>query len=283
MSNAVAERQHSPLTIIGDYLSSETVRKQLALALPKHLTVDRLIRIALSSARKSQKLMQCTPQSIGAALQRASETGLEPDGWYAHLVPYKNGRNLEAQYMVDYKGYIRLAYQSGMVKSCAAFAVRAKDKFAFKYGTGAFVDHTPADEEDRGPLTHAWAMAELKEGGAPFIVLNRSEVMAHKKSSTSADSGYSPWNGPHEAAMWAKTAFRVLAKFIPLSSEMASALAAEDEIDYANLEPAVGSGARAQVSDLNARLNAPDESYQAHAESDEEREYVGEESEAMDA
>lgn len=249
MSTAVAEKPRSKLATISDFINKDSVRNQLALGLPKHLTLDRMIRIALSAASKNPLLLECTPESIGAALMRASETGLEPDGWHAHLIPFKNKGVYEAQYMVDYKGYVRLAYQSGMVTSCAAGAVHEKDDFRYSLGTNEFLEHVPANEPDRGPLVYAWAMVKLKAGGSPFKVLNRAEVMEHKKASKSADSQYGPWRN-HEDAMWAKTAFRVLAKFIPLSPEMASALAREDEIEFGDAVPAGRSTSRVARSEL---------------------------------
>lgn len=257
MSTAVANAERKPLAEIQDFLGRDAVKKQLALALPKHMTPDRMVRLALSAASRNPLLIKCTPESIGLALMNASEAGIEPDGRHGHLVPYKNNKTnrYEAQFIPDYKGFVKLAYQSGMVNSCMARAVFEKDKFDFKYGTKAFIDHTPSNLEDRGPLTHAWAMVELKEGGSPFVVLNRAEVMQHKKASKSADSSFSPWKTA-EPEMWAKTAFRVLSKFIPLSAELSRAIAAEDELDLSDMQPAIGGGQRVSRSTLGETIEA---------------------------
>ena len=214
-------------------LTSEAVASQLKLVLPKHLTADRMVRIALSAASRNPLLLSCTPQSIGVALMKAAEFGLEVDGWDAHLVPFKNRtvqpNVYEATLIVDYKGYCKLAYQSEIVHEIQAAAVHEKDDFSFKLGTGAFVDHTPTDEEDPGPLTHAWALARVANGGCPFVVLNRRQVMARRKMSK-ARTG--PWtNADQEPSMWTKTAVRELAKFIPRSSRMQTLLKHEEADD----------------------------------------------------
>lgn len=91
----------------------------LKMALPKHMTTDRMIRIALSAISRQPLLLECTPQSIALALIMASETGLEPNGRDAHLIPYWNKKiqAYEAQFQPDYKGLVQLAYRSGQVKS----------------------------------------------------------------------------------------------------------------------------------------------------------------------
>lgn len=255
MSTAIADRK--PLAVIQDFLGQDAVKKQLALALPKHMTPNRMVRLALSAASKNPLLLKCTPESIGLSLMAASEMGIEPDGRHGYLVPYQNRKNgtYESQFIPGYMGFIRLAYQSGMVSSFMARPVFEKDKFEYKYGTGSFLTHTPSDAEDRGALTHAWAMAELKEGGAPFVVLNRAEVMAHKKASKSAGGAYSPW-ATHEPEMWAKTAVRVLSKFIPLSAELSRAVSVEDELDLSDMRPAIAGESRVQRSELNDVLDA---------------------------
>ena len=54
---------------------------QIGMVLPKHLTPDRMVRIALSAASREPKLLQCTPGSIGLSLMKAAEFGVEVNGW----------------------------------------------------------------------------------------------------------------------------------------------------------------------------------------------------------
>lgn len=215
---------------IAGFLGQSGVLGQIGRALPKHMSADRLVRVALISISKTPKLLQCTPESLAKALTECSSYGLEPNGRDIHLVPFWNNKKgvMEVQVIPDYKGLVQLMYRSGLVVNVQALAVRRKDEFDYKFGTGAFVSHKPADEDDRGPLTYAWAMAELKGGGSPFVVLNKSQVVEHMKKSQSSNFDDSPWK-LYPDAMWAKTALRVLSKFVPKSAELADALARDDD------------------------------------------------------
>lgn len=209
-------------------------QKQIAIAAPKHMTADRLIRIALSATSRNPLLLECTPQSLTLALINASETGLEPNGWVAHLIPRFNFNKTlerkvyEAQFMPDYKGYIQLAYRSGLVKTFDCVPVFKKDRFDFSLGTKRFINHVPTDDEDPGELVYSYATCELAGGGVEFRVLNRREVMKRKASSAAKDSG--PWS-TFEPAMWAKSAGRDLYKFVPSSAEMVRAAMVDDAFE----------------------------------------------------
>ena len=53
---------------ISEYLSRDYIKKQLAMALPRHLTVDRLLRVAMTTIRHNRKLLDCTMESLLAAV-----------------------------------------------------------------------------------------------------------------------------------------------------------------------------------------------------------------------
>ena len=230
-SQAVARREGA-FKDLNALLQSPAMKHKLQLALPKHLTPDRMVRIALSAASRQPLLLECTPESIALSLVRAAEFGVETDGWDAHLVPYKNKGRLECQLIVDYKGLCKLAYQSELVLELVAGAVYERDVFEYEYGSDSFLRHIPTADENPGSLIFAWAMAKIKGGGSPFVVLNKRQVMEHKRASTAAGSEYSPWNKPAtEPSMWKKTAVRELAKMIPRSAILHAALKHEDAAD----------------------------------------------------
>lgn len=230
--NTGLSRRDEGFRTLSGLLQSDGMKHKLKLALPKHLTPDRMIRIALSAASRQPLLLECSPESIALSLVRAAEFGVETDGWDAHLVPYKNKGKLECQLIVDYKGLCKLAYQSELVLEIQAGAVFEKDIFEYEMGSDSFLRHIPTDEEDPGALRFAWAMAKIKGGGAPFVVLNKRQVMEHKKASTASNSDYSPWNkAATEPSMWKKTALRELAKTIPRSATLHAAMKHEDASD----------------------------------------------------
>ena len=80
----VTTQQDRPKTIAG-LLTDPTIKAQLALALPKHMTADRLARIALTEVRKVPKLAQCDQTSFLGAIMQCASLGLEPGGAWSYL------------------------------------------------------------------------------------------------------------------------------------------------------------------------------------------------------
>ncbi len=231
------------------YLGSDAIKAKMAEVLPKYLTPERMVRIALLAVARQPKLLECTPESIALALLTASQLGLEPNGRDAHLVPYGK----DCQLIPDYKGLIQLAYRSGQVASMSAKAVHKTDRFAYEFGTDERLLHVPSMEKEPGPLIAAWAMAKLKTGRPVFVVLSPNDV-ANRKKSAQTDKIWAKYPD----AMWAKSAVRELAKWIPQQPELDLFHSAVDmdtkaEVIDISSEP-VGT-----LEDLTAQLNAKPE------------------------
>src|SRR5690606_29938873 len=103
----------------------EKMKPQLAMALPKHITPDRMARIALTTIRTNPKLLECSVPSLLGAVMQAAQLGLEP-GILGHcyIVPY--GR--EATFIIGYRGMIDLARRSGNIKSTRARCVYTRSE-----------------------------------------------------------------------------------------------------------------------------------------------------------
>lgn len=195
---------------------------------PKHMTADRLVKIALVAASRSPELAKCSPESILRSVMQGAEIGLEAGGLLgeAYLVPFfnkKTGR-MEAQMIPGYKGLIKLARQSGQIASIEAHVVRERDQFTLTYGLDAKLSHVPCLKGDPGPVVAAYAIARFKDGGYQVEVMTRAELDAIKARSKSSDRG--PWV-TDEAEMQRKTVVRRLCKYLPLSPELALARAIE--------------------------------------------------------
>src|SRR5690606_10332500 len=137
-------------------------------ALPKHLTPERLARVALTAISSNPRLLECTKESLALALIEAGQLGLEPNGvmGQAYLVPYFNGKTkkYEAQFQVGYRGLIDLARRSGEVTKVEARAVREGDYFEYEYGLTPQLVHRP-DPSGQGEMTHVYAIAWLRDAG----------------------------------------------------------------------------------------------------------------------
>jgi recombination protein RecT len=229
-------------------IEGDKMQERLAAVLPPHMDALRLTRIAVAALAKNPKLEQCKPVTIAQALIHAAEVGLEVNGWDGHLVPYGK----ECQFQADYKGMVKLAYQSDLIGSITAEVVREDDTFHWRKGTTEYLDWEPSDEPEAGrPMTHVWAMATIKGGGKPFIVMTLEKVMQHKAKSKAASASWSPWNDPlFEESMWKKTAIRMLCKILPRSSALTQLLIRETAAEAA--------ATSAPVSPLKGLLGSSD-------------------------
>jgi recombination protein RecT len=214
-------------------------KSQFALAVPKHLNPERLLRVGMTAIQRTPKLMQCEPMSLVGALMQCAQLGLEPDGilGHAYLVPFKNKKTgkLEAQFMVGYKGLISLARRSGEVQSINAQVVYENDHFEYCYGLNDKLEHKPA-RIDRGNPIAAYCVAKFKDGGHAFEVMSVEDIEEVRSQSKAKDDG--PWV-THWGEMAKKTVTRKLAKYIPLSVEFQRA-AALDEYADAGIFPSSG-------------------------------------------
>lgn len=204
-------------------------KSQIAMALPKHLSADRIIRVAMTSIQRTPKLLECDPKSLIGAIIQSSQLGLEPDGvlGHAYLIPYGN----QVQFIPGYKGLIDLARRSGQVVSIGSHVVYSNEKFTMKFGLSETLEHEPLPPSQRGERKGVYAVARLKDGSVHFEWLWSEEVETVKNNSLKKmRKPAGPWID-NEDEMWRKTGIRRLAKYLPLSVEFAKAAAVDELAD----------------------------------------------------
>jgi recombination protein RecT len=207
--NAVAQTEQ-PQSLAG---LIEQMKPQMARALPKHMDPDRLARIALTVLRQTPQLSRCNPQSFLGALMTSAQLGLEPGPLgEAYFVPYGQ----EVTFIPGYRGLVKLAWQSGQMKSIAAHTVHEHDEFDYAYGLEPVLRHKPA-LTGRGDVIAVYAAAVLKDGGSAFVVLSKEDIEKIRTRSRASNNG--PWKTDWDA-MARKTAVRQLIRWLPLSSEL---------------------------------------------------------------
>jgi hypothetical protein len=202
---------------------------EIALALPKHVTPERLLRIALSEVRRNPKLAKCSAASLLGAIFTCAQLGLEPGGALGHafLIPYRD----ECQFQIGYKGMIELARRSGQIQSISARCVYANDQFDYRFGLQEDLIHRPATGE-RGELTHAYAVARLMDGGFQFEVMDVYELEAVRDGSQGYQTAIkynkdTPWISSFDE-MCRKTVIRRMFKYLPVSVEIAKAASLDE-------------------------------------------------------
>lgn len=217
---AKPEASKKPRTII-DLITR--MQGEMARALPKHITAERLTRIALTTVRLNPKLQQCNPQSLLGALMLSAQLGLEPGPLgHCYLVPYGQ----ECQFIIGYKGMIDLMWRSGQYKSLAVHEVCENDEFEFEYGLEEKLRHKPA-LKDRGKTIGYYLVAHYKDGGHFVYFMSVEDIEKHRARSKAANSG--PWVTDYDA-MARKTVIRAASRWMPMSIELQRQLAQDETV-----------------------------------------------------
>lgn len=249
-TDVATQAEHKSLAHL---LTDPKIKQQIALALPKHMSPDRLARIALTEIRKVPKLAQCSQTSFLGAIMQVAALGLEPGGalGHAYLIPFdKRGKlangqwgvvGTDVQLIIGYRGMIDLARRSGQIVSLSARVVYQKDKFSYAFGMEEALDHVPYEGADPGEMTHVYAVAKLVGGGVQFEVMSRAKVERIRdesqgyKAAVAAAEKYkkpvdSPWSN-HFDEMAKKTVIRHLFKYLPVSIEIQRAVGLDELAD----------------------------------------------------
>lgn len=227
------EKRRTPANTLAELLMGQ--KDQIALAIPKHMTADRMLRVSMTALRTTPKLAECTPASFLSCIMSAAQLGLEPNTPLGHcyLIPRKNKQKVtECTLLIGYQGMQDLARRSGQLRRIHAYVVREGDHFTWTLGINPDIQHTPASGNENQPITHAYAVARLKDGDDVFAVLTRGEIEKRRKRGASGSGIKTPWDTDYDA-MALKSAVRALWAFLPKSSEMAMAVAVEESHERA--------------------------------------------------
>ena len=231
----VLSKQEEQFGKLAKVLTGEAMKKQIAAALPRNITPERMTRVVLSTVQRTPKLLECDPKSFLSCVMACAALGLEPDGLLgqAYLVPFAG----KCTVIPGYQGMMKLARQSGEIASIDAHPVRAGDAFEYRYGADPSIKHVPAErpytvENNEakwaegwapGPITHFYAVAKMRDGSVAFVVMPTWEVDQIRDGSQGYQSALkydkdSPWTTDYDR-MGCKTAIRRLCKYLPASVE----------------------------------------------------------------
>ena len=207
------------------------MKPELAKALPKHVSPDRILRIAMTSLRVTPKLRSCEPMSFLAAIMQSAQLGLEPNTplGEAYLIPYNSKTGLKCQFQMGYRGIIALAQNTNQYRSIYAHEVYKNDKFSYQLGLHKDLTHIPADDPEGEPIFF-YAVYHLLNGGYDFSVWSKKKIENHRdRYSKSADFDSSSWkNEPVPMAL--KTVVKSVLNYAPKSIELAKQLAMDETV-----------------------------------------------------
>ena len=239
----------------------------IASALPKHMTPERVVRIAISSISRTPQLLQADIRTIGAAVIQASILGLEPNSelGHAYLVPFKNNKRrypdgttgvLECQLIPGYKGIVKLARNSGEVGFVDGASIRENDHFVYDGGLNPMLEHKhfPKSKEQRGKVIGYWAGYKFKNGETGGVrVVAKADADAHRdkfsKACRDRNGSLTQFWTDEDSWMYVKFPLKQALKLAPTSAEVQRLLALDDTAEYG----------RSQASSRGAIVDLPSE------------------------
>lgn len=203
------------------------LKPQMELALPKHMSVDRMARLVLTAFSGNSALAECSPQSVAASIMTASQLGLEPGvNGQGYLIPYAG----TCTFVPGWKGLVDLANRGGR---CTVWtgAVYRGDDFDYALGDNPFVRHRPGDDADENPdnLTHVYAIGRIKGQEVPVIeVWTKAKVERHlTKFNKVGAKHYAIKGNRQNFEMYArKVPLLQVLKYMPQSIELTAAMVA---------------------------------------------------------
>ena len=208
----------SPAKTLNDFM--DKYKGQIALALPKHITADRMVRLAMTSFSQSPKLQKCDMQSIFAAVVIAAQLGLEIGvGGQGYLVPYKT----KASFIPGWQGLVDLVSRAGRATVWTG-AVFQGDQFDWALGDSPFVKHRPeGDADDWRQITHVYSVGRVNGSQYPVIeVWTMARIIRHlNKYNKVGGEHYALTNDGQNMEMYArKVALLQVLKYMPKSVEV---------------------------------------------------------------
>lgn len=221
LKQAATGKKENPVASFSAFL--EKFKPQMALALPRHLTADRMARLAVTAFSTTEKLQACEPKSIVASIMTAATLGLEigVDG-QCFLVPY--GKT--CQLVPGWKGLVDLVSRSGRATVWTG-AVFQGDEFDYALGDSPYIKHRPGEENDPDKITHVYAVGRVNGSQYPVIeVWTIKKVWKHRDKYNKVGSKHYSFRDPEMYAR--KIPLLQVLKYMPKSIELANAIALND-------------------------------------------------------
>jgi recombination protein RecT len=273
---------------------------ELAMGRIRGAEADQLVRDVITQIRQQPDLADCAPETVLGGAMTFAQLGLRcgvkglGHGW---LIPMYNSRKrrMEAQQIIGYKGYVKLAYQAGPLRDLRARTIFQNDHWAVEYGTDERLLHRPSDTDDRGAPIGYYCVVNMRDGGQVFFHMSHAEMehwrdlyaMARemvwdpnlrRKVQKIGEDGrpviVGPWRDNFEPMAWKTTWLRCV-PWVPLSADLELATAADGTVrldpNPTNRDAMVGDQPDPNIVDGDVVTTAADT---AEPEPEPEREQV---------
>ena len=210
------------------------MQNEFGKSLPAHITPEKFVRTtqtAISLTRNIDKVRDMG--SFLAACTNAAADGLILDGREAALVVDYNGA---VSYRPMMRGLLKLAHNSGLMKSLVVETVRQNDDFVYSPTDERPIHHVIDLRNPRGDVYAVYAMATMMEGGIIHEVMSVEDVNGIRDRSDAYRAfkagkiKSTPWSTDW-SEMARKTVFRRLSKYLPSSTDRDAMHQAVERID----------------------------------------------------
>lgn len=263
-----AEKPQTPVEKLKKFLSADAMKAQILAALPKHIDLEKFLRILMTAVSQNPDLAGADQNSLLISCMKCAADGLMPDGKEAALVTFKNKNKgiIEVSYMPMYAGILKKMRNSGELKTIEAHIVHKADKFTYRPG----IEEKPIFEpdwfaEDRGEVVGVFAVGETKDGAIYIEIMSKSQV-GDVRGVSKAQFG--PWDGPFADEMAKKSVIRRLSKRMPTSTDVEQVLKNDNhnyELDAPRTAP-VSQQIAAPATSSAPQIEAPKKPRQSKAE-----------------
>jgi recombination protein RecT len=202
----------------------EKSKNAIAMALPKHLNPDRMMRLALTAFSTTPALRNCTPHSILSSIVVASQVGLEPGiAGQGYLIPYKN----TCTFVPGWQGLVGLLNNTGRATAWTG-SVFEGDNFKCQYGSDPKLIHEPGQNYgDPDKLTHVYACGKVNGSEMPIIECwPMARIWKHRDRFNKVGKRHYSFEHPEMYAR--KVVLLQVLKYLPRSIELNNAIVAAD-------------------------------------------------------
>jgi recombination protein RecT len=228
-----------PKTGTIEKIRSDKFMAEVRAALPSHVDPASFVRHAASLVAANDKLKviaaggpNTDPHSILTGIMRAAALGLDldPTLGQAWLVPRRVRGVDTAVFQVGYQGYLELVLRSGRARRVEVERVYSLDHFEAVKGSNGHLTFVPDWFGERGDLIGWYALVELDGGVVQWATMSLKAMQSHRDQYAPKYKGdvTGPWDA-HFEAMGDKTAFLQLVRWLPKSTEMATALSTDED------------------------------------------------------
>ncbi|KQQ94969.1 recombinase RecT [Massilia sp. Leaf139] len=225
MNQVVASPAKSLSTFLDKY------KGQIANALPKHISPDRMVRLTMTAFSQNAALQKCDLNSIFGSVVVASQLGLEIGvGGQGYLVPYGG----KAQFVPGWQGLVDLVSRAGRATVWTG-AVYVGDEFDWALGDAPYVKHRPgAGGDSYRDITHVYAIGRVNGSQFPVIeVWTMDKVIKHlnKFNKVGARHYALEKNGQNMEMYARKVVLLQVLKYMPKSIEVQRAMDVATAVD----------------------------------------------------